>query len=177
MADTSSPEKRAAYLAYLKDYQAKNKDKLREKARAYYLKNKEKIKARSKAWAEANPDRVKELARKNYQKRKQTDPEGLKQRNRAWYEANKAEQMARGRAARLARQGWTVEAYEKAVVDQAGKCAICSKEDKLHADHNHATGKARALLCGNCNRGLGLFNESEEVLRQAIAYLTRFRED
>lgn len=61
--------------------------------------------------------------------------------------------------------------------NQEGKCAIC--EDELQGgiftcvDHNHKTGKVRALLCRPCNLLLGNARESQKVLGQAIEYLNQ----
>lgn len=63
---------------------------------------------------------------------------------------------------------------------QDWKCAICKNfgfkmRDNhisgLNCDHDHKTGKVRGLLCHNCNRGLGLFQDSPEYLSSAIEYL------
>ena len=53
-------------------------------------------------------------------------------------------------------------------------CAICGNEPNgvsLHVDHNHETGKVRGVLCGNCNRGIGMFKTIPN-LQSAINYLT-----
>lgn len=65
---------------------------------------------------------------------------------------------------------------------QDGVCAICKTEgfkmleghySGLNLDHCHNTGKVRGLLCHNCNRGLGLFKDNADFLREAIKYLER----
>lgn len=65
---------------------------------------------------------------------------------------------------------------------QDWKCAICktfgfkmrdNHISGLNLDHCHSTGKVRGLLCHNCNRGLGLFQDNPEYLRQAALYLEK----
>ena len=55
------------------------------------------------------------------------------------------------------------------------QCACCNRIDKLFCDHDHATGKFRAWICRNCNSGIGQLGDSEEGLKQALAYLERTR--
>lgn len=54
-----------------------------------------------------------------------------------------------------------------------GYCHICCVpiERDCHIDHCHATGRVRGLLCNTCNKGLGLFRDSKNILREAIKYL------
>ena len=54
-------------------------------------------------------------------------------------------------------------------------CACCNRIDKLFCDHDHATAKFRSWICRNCNSGIGLLGDSEEGLRQALAYLEKTR--
>lgn len=70
--------------------------------------------------------------------------------------------------------------YEAMLKEQGGCCAICGnpphgrgRTNGLVVDHDHATGAARGLLCGNCNTGIGLLDESPDVLTQAVRYLAR----
>jgi hypothetical protein len=41
----------------------------------------------------------------------------------------------------------------------------------LNIDHCHETGMVRGLLCGNCNRSIGLAQNSSDILRKLAAYL------
>lgn len=79
--------------------------------------------------------------------------------------------------------GITLEDYEVMEAAQVGRCAICggkeTTKDKdggprmMPVDHDHKTGKVRALLCTQCNRGLGMFSDSIEKLKAAAAYLEK----
>jgi hypothetical protein len=61
---------------------------------------------------------------------------------------------------------------------QEGCCAICARHEsqfkiKLSVDHNHKTGKVRALLCYPCNRFLvGRFTISKA--RMLLEYLETY---
>jgi hypothetical protein len=70
--------------------------------------------------------------------------------------------------------GITPYEFAKLLKDQKGVCAICGRNQikSLHVDHNHSTGNVRGLLCGQCNRAIGLFGESIELLMAAAVYLT-----
>lgn len=68
--------------------------------------------------------------------------------------------------------GISPEQYNKLSQEQNGRCKICGKEvSVLHVDHNKDTGEIRGLLCGDCNRALGLFHEDIHAMSRAIDYL------
>jgi hypothetical protein len=55
---------------------------------------------------------------------------------------------------------------------RAGKrCAICGTHVNLGVDHDHKRKYRRGVLCGHCNRGLGMFRDSPDLLRLAALYL------
>jgi hypothetical protein len=80
--------------------------------------------------------------------------------------------------------GVDAQRYQDMLAAQGGVCDICSKPETapdkasgklkdLAIDHDHRTGAIRALLCSNCNRGLGLFDDDPARLETALAYLAR----
>ena len=69
---------------------------------------------------------------------------------------------------------------QEMVEKQGDRCAICGTSEKRNArgkkrywsvDHDHETGKIRALLCQKCNALIGLAQDDIAVLERAIAYL------
>lgn len=71
--------------------------------------------------------------------------------------------------------GITLEEYDTLKSKSFG-CGICGESQELQLDHDHTTGKIREFLCGQCNRGLGMFRDSMERLHSAIAYLEKHSE-
>lgn len=72
--------------------------------------------------------------------------------------------------------GITSKEYEAKLEAQNYTCAICkvrllARGHGTHLDHSHKTGEIRAMLCTNCNRGLGHFKDSTVILQNAIIYL------
>lgn len=88
-----------------------------------------------------------------------------------------------GCGSRRAKAGvcWTHHRHYKAEFTriQGNRCAICgvTQEDAprkvLLLDHDHVTGRPRALLCHHCNCGLGHFRDNPARMLAAIAYLER----
>ena len=69
------------------------------------------------------------------------------------------------------RYGITAAEADHMLRNQNGVCAICGVAPAAHVDHDHATGVVRALLCFNCNGGLGQFKDDPDVLRAAAEYV------
>ena len=66
--------------------------------------------------------------------------------------------------------GVSPEEYYEMYKEQDGKCKICGcelEDEYLNIDHDSKTGEVRGLLCPNCNKGLGLFNEDINALKIA----------
>jgi hypothetical protein len=153
----------------------KTDEKIRERSKAYYWANRDKKIAAAAEYRATNRERLKayfgrpdvlEMKRIRRRGYVAADPEKYRKRNEEHH-------LKRYHAI-------TIERYRQMVEAQGGKCAICQQAPngkahckKLHVDHNHATGAIRDLLCAHCNRAIGLFLESPNLMRQAAAYIER----
>lgn len=102
-----------------------------------------------------------------------------------WFNDNRERADANRRAWHIKKlYGITIDEYDSLLASQGGVCAICEKSgDQVHGttgrafslsvDHDHETGHVRGILCNNCNRALGLFGDSAELLKSGIRYLER----
>lgn len=155
----SDPEKnREARRRYKATDKAKLKAKLRRDERKAndpeYVAN---LRAIEKAYRDRYPDRVKAKNARSYE----------------------AQRMNRRESQLRALYGIGHADYERMLAEQNGQCAICGasspgRGDRYFCvDHDHTTGKVRAILCDFCNNGLGRFRDDVDLLRKAIAYLER----
>jgi hypothetical protein len=134
-------------------------------------------------WREANPDKTAKYNEAAYERRKE--------QFRAYYQRNKeacrAKQNAYRKAhpeksyARNLKRSLGITLDEKQVIWEAQNklCKICHRPVTLlgaHVDHihDHKPIIIRGLLCGPCNRAIGLFQDNPEVLDRAAAYLRDF---
>lgn len=135
--------------AYMRDYRAKNRDRQREWHRQ---------------WQANNPGRLQAYRKAYHAKRLSDDLAGVRAEQRAAWLAH--------------RYGLTPGEYAEMVATQKNRCAICGDEpvdgQALHIDHDHESGIVRGLLCGHCNRAIGLFRDNPDVLETAAAYLRHF---
>jgi hypothetical protein len=74
------------------------------------------------------------------------------------------------------RYGITAAEADLMLKAQNGVCSICESAPAAHVDHDHVTGVVRALLCFNCNGGLGQFKDDPGVLRAAADYVEFHRD-
>jgi hypothetical protein len=145
-----------------KDYRKKNKDKIKIHSRKYYLANLDEFKRKRKIYNKSHrKERIKYLREK-----KLKDP--------TYFRNGQLKTMF----------GITYLDYQEMLESQNGVCAICGKSEfakdkrsnkirQLAVDHNHATGKVRALLCHNCNTALGRWKDNVKIMKKAIKYLEK----
>ena len=139
---------------------------------------KECTKEYQREWATKNPSRP----QKATQKYKASNREKIREWNRQYAARIRKEKPEKSKEwelrARLKRlYGVTPEWRDQTIVEQEGRCAICGGlpgKLGLSIDHDHKTGKARALLCNQCNTGLHKMEQDIEWIRKAEQYLRRF---
>lgn len=114
--------------------------------------------AASRKWREHNPDRA-------------------RKKERQWYKNHKEH----AENTRLLREfGITLADKIRMLDEQKNKCKnvhcprIFKSRSDAHVDHNHTTKEIRGLLCGNCNRALGMLHEDPAVIRGLTEYIEGF---
>lgn len=118
-----------------------------------------------------NPSRQPARQRERAVARRKKDPERAKAKDA----------VERLKYAGRRKDNWDSWAYglepggrQKLIAAQDGKCAICLsqlKAGQTDVDHDHLTLKIRGVLCRLCNRMLGSFRDSPQVLLNAVTYL------
>ena len=70
------------------------------------------------------------------------------------------------------RYGLSKEEYDL-LINQNPSCQSCGEIfiNTPHVDHNHETNKIRGLLCGNCNKALGLLKDDPIKIVNLLRYL------
>ena len=149
----------------MKEYRAKNREKLAQANREYTKNNKEKI-------AQARKDNYSPEKRKEYYENKKE--ENLKV-NKAYRDKNHERERERAWK-RHGIKDIDYNTYLKLKERQNCSCAICKKHESeltqpLHVDHDHETGEVRGLLCQSCNTALGKFGDSLEGIMKVVDYL------
>lgn len=96
-----------------------------------------------------------------------------------WRKNNRDKQVQQNHRERLKRYGLTQEEFDLLSKEQGGLCPICLTDQgtdgdgEWSIDHCHETGRVRGLLCGQCNRAIGLLRDDTASLARAIAYLEK----
>ena len=82
--------------------------------------------------------------------------------------------LADKRERRMAKYELTQDEFLAMAKAQENRCFTCHRKLKLYVDHNHSTGKVRALLCNRCNRVLGFLEEDPQLMQSLINYVREF---
>ena len=120
-----------------------------------------------KMYNEKNKNRIKELVRNWHNEKVKENPNYYKE----IYDPIKSAEYRKNNIAILSEKQWIKRGiinisyvkYLKELKKQNGKCKICDNVlTKPQVDHDHKTGKYRALLCIPCNSGLGIYEINKE---------------
>ena len=113
-------------------------------------------------------------------RRRQQNREGNRQCQRKYARRNREEIQNRHYQKKY---GLSSIQYNLMAMEQYGLCAICDQPETikdqsgrilpLAVDHDHIANKVRGLLCGNCNRAIGIMKDNSGLLRLAAAYLEK----
>ena len=86
----------------------------------------------------------------------------------------------RNRKNHLALYGLSLDDYAKLEAVHKGLCGSCGMPprgrgtgDRLQIDHCHKNGHVRGLLCGHCNKALGLLGDDPERIDALASYIRR----
>lgn len=132
----------------------------------------------------AEPDVVRAKGRERANKHYYKDLERSRERMRVAAANARLDPEKRARInmrKRGAGAGMTQSAFDALFESQGKKCAICHASDpgstkgptNWNIDHCHKTRKVRFILCCHCNRGLGAFRDSPEIMRRAADLLEK----
>jgi ATP-dependent 26S proteasome regulatory subunit len=138
--------------------------------------HKDKLDSRCKSCKHKNNMLNREKYKIYHHKRYIENKKEINEKNRKWYKLNP--DKSRNQKL-LYTYGITLEQRNKMILDQENKCPICFDildtidNKNIHVDHNHNTGKVRAVLCKKCNSMIGLCREREDILLNAIGYLKK----
>lgn len=141
-------------LAYMRRYYAANKASINAKNLAYHEKHKEHLLAKAREYYRENREKI----------------------NAAKREKRKLNPKVYNDRARVSRFGLAPGEFDAMAIAQNHCCDLCGDHRQLVVDHNHKTGKVRALLCAPCNTALGLLKEDTKRIWRAMEYVVAHRE-
>lgn len=167
----------------MREWRLKNREHISAYNKAYKSGNKEAVLERHRKWRIKNRDKIREYAKNTAYKYK----ERIDRYSKRWVAENREKlQVYRKEYGLKVKYGMDLKQYAKMLYDQKEVCAICEQKEtrqlkgklqSLAVDHDHRTGKVRGLLCCSCNRAIGMFRESLQVIKRAVLYMERNKDE
>lgn len=132
--------------------------------------------SKDKSTADGLRTRCRECMAVMWKRAYDADPERWRKRSRDWNQANPEKHRRVQKNGDLkTRYGISLQQFEEMKAAQLGCCAICEQVmNPPCVDHDHKTGKVRALLCSGCNTALGGLRDSPQLCFNAAEYLFKF---
>lgn len=126
----------------------------------------------SKQWLSQNPERRRASAKRCYQRHRERNIAKTNAFNERNPEYKQRQHLKRS-------FNLSLEEFNMMRAQQDYRCAICGLHEEEHGknlcvDHDHKTGRIRALLCSHCNRMIGFARERVDVLSAAIDYVRKY---
>lgn len=145
------------------------------------MRTKEQISEYNKFYRLQNPERIRELKRQF----RRDNPDKIREYRRRYSIAHPKDDMQRRNARLKNYYGITLDDYNTLLAEQNEVCRICGLPERildhrtkkpkyLSVDHDHITGQIRGLLCGNCNKNIGVI-ENKDFMKKAISYLKYYK--
>ncbi len=124
----------------------------------------------------------KDCHRNRGQKYKADNPQKVKESLKNSY---KRHRVKRSYENLLKHYGISPKEYVEMLEKQKNVCFICAKAEvstyrgvvkRLAVDHDHTTGKVRALLCSSCNLAVGFVKEDFKIAIKLAEYIHNHKE-
>lgn len=139
---------------------------------------------RRKALYQRDAESRRAEGRQYHAARRLVQPKLIREAEKQWDLAHpEAARLQQRRADFKRRWGLSLQERDDRILRQAGGCAICgdaeTDSNRLVMDHDHRCCNTnyscgdclRALLCGRCNKGLGMFGDDPHILEIALGYV------
>ena len=159
---------------YSKLYSKKHKEQCLKYSKKYRKENREKMNLLSK-----NYYKIHQIKLRLYRKKYQNEHKEEIKKQQKLYRLNNPDKIRNHDL--KSNHGITLKEYNILFKKQHGLCAICKQKEtdkdknkktrSLAVDHDHKTEKIRGLLCGRCNKGLGVFKDDIKLFKEIIKYL------
>lgn len=145
-----------------RQWRQKSKEKIIGYRRKYYQENREAILAKAKKKAASYYKKNKEKVKNNVKRWRENNPGKTKEL-----------QIRR-------KYGLSMQEYSNLIEKQQFQCAACGiglkdlPGSEIQIDHCHNTGNIRGILCGRCNRALGLLNDDPIKTQKLADYIKKY---
>jgi hypothetical protein len=169
----TTKKQRAIWNKAQRKRRTEHPEEIKELSHRQYRQNPEKSKTATKNWRIQNPGYDQKWRNENREK--------LNEYQRQWRLDNQEKVRLSNKNSHLKRTfGITLEEYNEIFKQQNHKCAACGNDNPGRKtgwalDHDHITGKIRAILCNQCNTTLGNVKDDPKILQMLINYLGRFQ--
>jgi hypothetical protein len=176
MPDNDEDRRREIARAYMRDWEAKNREHRRAYNKKRYQEKKEVLREQSAtrvaAWVKENPEARREIQARYREKNR----EKLREAHHKYIRDENGELTAEYKARLESKTAkWRQGLEEMAGRPRPEVCDICAgppdEGKSLHYDHCHQTGGFRGWLCRECNLMLGNARDNPQRLRDGAAYL------